>query len=1014
MSTLRSFLQSHRTVESDWNITGMPASPDLGKYKIADEEYDTFLSIVHSHTFGPRPLTNSLLERHREFGPILVDLDFRYDLGQPLRRRFEHDDARAFICQYAAAMIYFSRVEDLSQDLLFYEMVKPMPESDAKSHKDGIHIQCPTIATNPKYQYGIRGYLIQRDAIPTLFPGATNPSEDIFDVSVIHRNNWFLYGACKPNKAQYKVEKIWRLAIADVREALDGGDPLDPVDLVEAVGEWLTVEEVIPTDTLDLMKRLSIRRGYSENTAPTIRTLRQPEWEELMISWGSGKAKVDKAPPVSTRNTMEWVGGDAVDISGVTASFGEGMGVSEMEIALAYKLARECINPDRRAGDYHDWVKFAILLKNIAPTDESFRVWMEVSHSAATLRGQTLLSETELRRKWDLVRIGSSEQKLTIRSLMHWAEEDNRGKLRAILSANHQAWILQKAENTHCSVADLVHSMFRYEFASSLQGKRGGFEWFHYAPSTHAWKTMKQPIELRSRLSGCIRNEYSKAIRAIREQHESVNDDDASLTHAQLTEETSKRADEFIKVGMSRLLAEKTAAEEARVKSKSKSKGVEKKKPSDLDEKRKVLEGIERQLQNTSFKDCVLKECGEQFYDNEFINRLNCNPYLVGVSNGVLDLHYTEKDPLTGLSKPTRVHFRDGLPDDSISFQMGRMEPDLDAIPYVPWDEIDSGEKADLQAFFDRIYPDPELCKYVITLLASCLEGQNKEQRFYVNQGEGSNGKSMIQNLMEFTFGDYQTSLQTTVLTRKRPESGAANPDMITTKSKRYIYMGEPDPGEKLNTSRMKQLSGEDRIEARGLFSDQEKFTMMGKLFLSCNDKPEVSSMDNGTWRRIRVIPHVSTFKDPGDPAINPEKHIYPKDLTLKHKLREWRVAFLSMLVHYYDTQYLPYGLNEPAVVKEASNRYKEENDIFMKFFSECFAKEEGASPLTTAVVRNQFRDWKARNRGTRVELKEAQIMDRMRMTCAAGSTDKLFLGIVIITETTDVSGARFLSHMPT
>ena len=267
---------------------------------------------------------------------------------------------------------------------------------------------------------------------------------------------------------------------------------------------------------------------------------------------------------------------------------------------------------------------------------------------------------------------------------------------------------------------------------------------------------------------------------------------------------------------------------------------------------------------------------------------------------------------------------------------------------------------------------------------------------------------------MEFTFGDYQTSLQTTVLTRKRPESGAANPDMITTKSKRYIYMGEPDPGEKLNTSRMKQLSGEDRIEARGLFSDQEKFTMMGKLFLSCNDKPEVSSMDNGTWRRIRVIPHVSTFKDPGDPAINPERHIYPKDLTLKHKLREWRVAFLSMLVHYYDTQYLPYGLKEPAVVLEASNRYKEENDIFMKFFGECFAKEDGAPPLTAAIVRNQFRDWKARNRGTRVELKEAQIIERMRVTCAAGSTDKLFLGIVIITDTTDISGARPASFMAT
>jgi phage/plasmid-associated DNA primase len=266
----------------------------------------------------------------------------------------------------------------------------------------------------------------------------------------------------------------------------------------------------------------------------------------------------------------------------------------------------------------------------------------------------------------------------------------------------------------------------------------------------------------------------------------------------------------------------------------------------------------------------------------------------------------------------------------------------------------------------------------------------------------------MIQTLMRYTFGDYQTSLQTTALTRKRPESGAANPDMIVTKCKRYIYMGEPDQNEKLNTARMKQLSGEDIVEARGLFADQEKFKMMGKIFLSCNDLPPVSSMDNGTWRRIRVIPHISVFKDPGDPAIDPSKHIYPKDLTLKHKLREWRVAFLSMLVHYYETKYLPYGLKEPPVVMEASNKYKEENDVFMKFFGESFVREDGASPLTVAQVRTRFREWKAENRGVRVELKEAQVMDRMRLMGAAGSTDKVFHGLRILDTATDLSGASF------
>jgi putative DNA primase/helicase len=72
--------------------------------------------------------------------------------------------------------------------------------------------------------------------------------------------------------------------------------------------------------------------------------------------------------------------------------------------------------------------------------------------------------------------------------------------------------------------------------------------------------------------------------------------------------------------------------------------------------------------------------------------------------------------------------------------------------------------------------------------------------------------------------GDYVSSLQATALTRKRPESGAANPDIVSIRNKRFIYLQEPDEREPLNTSRMKQFSGEDIVEARGLFEDQQRF----------------------------------------------------------------------------------------------------------------------------------------------------------------------------------------------
>jgi len=106
-------------------------------------------------------------------------------------------------------------------------------------------------------------------------------------------------------------------------------------------------------------------------------------------------------------------------------------------------------------------------------------------------------------------------------------------------------------------------------------------------------------------------------------------------------------------------------------------------------------------------------------------------------------------------------------------------------------------------------------------------------------------------------------------------------------------------------------------------------------------------------------------------------------------------------------------GLKEPEIVMAASNKYKEENDIFMRFFTESFVKEDGAIPVDAKIVRSQFRTWKKANAGLRIDLKEPQVFERMRVICGQGSTDKIFYGIRVSEEAMDLSGSNFLAHMP-
>jgi P4 family phage/plasmid primase-like protien len=977
MSTpLGVFLNAHRATDpSDWNLTGMGGS-DVGKYKVDDDEYDEFLTLVNSHIFGTRPKTSSLLERHREVSPLLIDLDFRYEGDRPLTRRFNSDIVCDFIAQYAATMVYFSKVEMLTEDLCFYISTKPVPETQKTKegvlyHKDGIHIQCPTLTTTPKYQFAIRGHMLQRNTMGEMFgkTGVVNPPEDCYDVSVIHRNNWFLYGACKPDKMQYRVERIVRLKIDDIASALDGGDPVDIDELVDIIREIL-VDDPVPSDTLMLMKTLSIRRGHFAAHSLPIRAPRASEWEELMIAWGAGKSKSERmtSTPALLRSMMEYADTEDGE-GGIVAAGGAGATLPAVvkpddairvtsattadDIALAYRLCRECINPERRAGEYHDWVNLAICLKNIANNEDSFAVWVDVTRRVDTSHKKASYTDAELRAKWGLIRVDGSK-KLGIGSLQHWAEEDNPDKRRSILSETYTDWIINYAKDTHVSIADFVCRIYRYEFCC-CKTKKSSYDWYHYGRGAHYWKMLRSPTELRSRLSGRIKDEYIEAWRKL-----------------------GKKKSELEQAGANKDIVEATES------------------------RRKELFKMERLLETTSFKDNVLRECQEKFEDDEFISKLNADPYLIGVANGVLELNHYGNESMTG--RP-HVHFRDGRPDDYVSFQMGRCDTDLDAITYIPYDP-ELPEQKELAAFFDKIYPDPDLREYVLTLLASCLEGANREQKFYVMQGVGSNGKSMIELLMELTFGDYGTSVSTTVFTRKRPDSGAANPDIITIQKRRYIHTGEPDDNEKINTAIMKQYSGGDRVAARGLFADQEKFSIMGKIFMSCNDLPPVSKMDNGTWRRLRVIPHISVFKDPGDAAINPDRHIYEKDLHLEGKLKHWRTAFLSLMVHYYETRYLEHGLREPMCVATASNKYKEENDAFSRFFTDCFVKDAAAGPIPGKRVRDIFRNW-LRTDGRGTELKQTQMLERMKEMCGAGSTEREFWGVREAEDlVTDLSGA--------
>jgi len=620
------------------------------------------------------------------------------------------------------------------------------------------------------------------------------------------------------------------------------------------------------------------------------------------------------------------------------------------EIELTRQIALQCLS-EKRADVYKTWMEVGWCLSNIDGSEEMFETWMEFSQKSAKSAGTDW---AKYRRDWMRgFSRNTAGAKLTIKSLHYWARDDNLEKYKELIEEDHVRFVQYKVDDTHFHVAKLLRRMYKGTYCASVESRRT--EWFVFDERIHSWRHTNQGIELQEKLSTHVADLVVRARMRLKKRGWEEYSQNKNITDANFTQD-----DDWYKKWATTLEGERFQA----------------------------LAKVEKHLYQQEFKGGVMRAAVELFHEEDFQNRLNMNPYLFACVNGVLDLHNEIKDA-SGNTK-IKVVFRDGKPDDYISFLAGRNYPDSEAIEYRPYDPSEPEQK-DLMEFLSKIFPKADMRDYYIRLMASCLEGMNREQCYYTFVGVGGNGKSKVVDLMRYTFGDYCSSLQATALTRKRPESGAANPDIISIKNKRFIYLQEPDDREPLNTSRMKQFSGEDMVEARGLFEDQQRFRITGKLFMMCNRLPPIHAMDRGTWRRIRVIPFGSKFVDASDPDLKTARAgVYLRDNDLDAKLRGWREAWLSLLVHVYEKEYLVRGLEPiPASVMDESNKYKESFDQYGKFKAERMVDfrdprsgltELGNEQATLKDMWSAYTSWTKHNEGTLIgkKLSKQELQNRL------------------------------------
>jgi P4 family phage/plasmid primase-like protien len=347
-----------------------------------------------------------------------------------------------------------------------------------------------------------------------------------------------------------------------------------------------------------------------------------------------------------------------------------------------------------------------------------------------------------------------------------------------------------------------------------------------------------------------------------------------------------------------------------------------------------LVNNIHKKLKKSNFRGETMKrELKNRFYIEKFEDKLDQNKYLLCFNNGIYDLE--------------RGVFRDGQPEDYLSISTN--------IDFVEYDENNNILK-EIQTFFRQILPKDSTREFLLTLLASCIDGHTVEEKFFILNGCGSNGKSVLIDLFTKSMGDYATSLQNQIITKKRGASNQASPDLYAMKGRRSGFFQETDSEDKMYVGQLKEYTGGDMIQCRKLFGDMITFKPQITLFLICNVLPKVDDNGHGTWRRLRVVNFLSKFVE-GTPDT--AKSEFKIDKKLKQKLTYWAPVFIGLLVHYYNTVYKKKGLQEPEEVLGETNKFKAESDRLLEFIDEEYQRTKNKTDrVPFKNIWKSFRDW--------------------------------------------------------